>query len=90
VIDNYNIIKKLGSGAFGKVYLVRKKRSTQIYALKEMQKSRIANEGLRRYVDAERFVLTQIYHPFLLHASYCLQDYNNLYILVEYCPGGDL
>jgi serine/threonine protein kinase len=55
-----------------------------------MEKSRIAQEGLRRYVDAERFVLTQINHPFLLHASYCLQDFNNLYILTEYCAGGDL
>lgn len=90
MIDNYNILRKIGSGAFGKVYLVRKKRSNKLFALKEMEKGRIAQEGLRRYVDAERFVLTQINHPFLLHASYCLQDFNNLYILTEYCAGGDL
>jgi len=55
-----------------------------------MEKRRIAEEELRNYVNAERFVLTQIHHPFLLHAAYCLQDFNNLYILTEYCSGGDL
>jgi serine/threonine protein kinase len=90
VIDNYDILKKLGNGAFGQVYLVRRKRSSALFALKEMDKARIAEEGLRRYVDAERYVLTQVTHPFLLHASFCLQDFTHLYILTDYCSGGDL
>ena len=34
--------------------------------------------------------MTQLKHPFLLHAHYCLQDFTHLYILTEFCPGGDL
>lgn len=34
--------------------------------------------------------MTQVKHPFVLHANYCLQDFTHLFILTEFCPGGDL
>lgn len=52
VIEDYDKLRKLGSGAFAQVYLVRKKRSSALFALKEIYKARIADDGLRRYVDA--------------------------------------
>ena len=90
VIGNFDRLRKLGEGAFATVYLVRRKRSSLLLALKAIDKVRVAEEGLRGYVYAERQVFTQINHPFILHAQLCLQDFGHLYILTEFCSGGDL
>lgn len=61
-----------------------------MFALKAIDKVRVADDKLKPYIYAQRQVLTKINHPFLLHAHYCLQDYTHLYILTEFCNGGDL
>jgi serine/threonine kinase 38 len=71
----------LGQGAFAEVFLARKKRSSVLLALKVIDKVRIVEDSLKKYIYAERAVLTEINHPFLLHADYCLQDFTHLYIL---------
>lgn len=89
-IEHYDRLRRLGRGSFAEVFLVRKKRSSLFLALKAIDKVRVAEDGLRSYVYAERKILTEIKHPFLLRAHSCLQDLSHLYILTEFCAGGDL
>ena len=39
---------------------------------------------------AERNILSKIYHPFIVKLHYCFQTEENLFLVVQYCSGGDL
>ena len=69
---------------------MRKKGTGQLYALKSMKKKYIEKKNQVRRVMTEKDILTQISHPFLvtIHASF--QDEKKLYLVLEYCPGGEL
>lgn len=62
--------------------MVRKKKSSNIYALKKIDKKLVYEKKLEEYVRTEKFVLTQINHPFILKGFACLQDFYSLYIVM--------
>lgn len=90
LIENYDKVKKLGEGSFAEVFLVRKKKSSLIYAMKKIDKKLIINSNLEKYIRAEKKVLTEIKHPFVLKGHHCLQNFTHLFILMELCEGGDM
>jgi serine/threonine protein kinase len=73
-VQNYDLLKKIGAGSFGIVYLVRKKQSSNLFAMKQLSKSYILQNQLKKYAYSEREVLKSINHPFILHASSFFQD----------------
>jgi len=62
--------------------MVRKKKSSNIFALKKIDKKLIIDSKLQNYVRAEKFVLTEFDHPFILKAFACLQDFTHLFIVM--------
>ncbi len=80
----------LGSGSFGEVYLVQKKDTKAFYAMKVLKKHQVFKQNLKRYVRAERDILTIMNHPFIVKLNFAFQDNKRLYMLLDYCPGGDL
>jgi ankyrin repeat protein len=80
----------LGKGSFGEVYLVEKKNTKTLYAMKVLSKDKIMAQNLVKYAMTERNVLSITDHPFIVKLSYAFQSENKLFLILEYCPGGDL
>lgn len=80
----------LGKGSFGEVYLGRRKQSSILVALKRLKKKDVIDKKLKRYVMAERAVLKNIKSPFVVHGHSFFQDSHYLYMVMEFCPGGDM
>ena len=82
--------KLLGKGSFGEVYLVEKLSNKTLYAMKVLSKEKILSQNLVKYALTERKVLSAVNHPFIVRLYYAFQSASRLYLVLEYCHGGDL
>ena len=88
--SNFVCLAQLGKGSFGEVYLVKKVNSEETYAMKVLRKERIMGQNLLKYAIAERNVLSTSHHPFIVKLNYAFQTSTKLFLVIEYCPNGDL
>ena len=89
-IENFEILKKIGEGGFGKVYKVNYKKENKILALKKLSKERILEKKSTKYIFNERDILLSLYSTSISNLYCTFQDKNNLYMILDYLPGGDL
>ncbi|KAL9238963.1 hypothetical protein vseg_013327 [Gypsophila vaccaria] len=89
-LDDFEILKVVGQGAFGKVYQVRKKGTSEIYAMKVMRKDKIMERNHAEYMKAERDILKKISHPFVVQLRYSFQTKYRLYLVLDFINGGHL
>ena len=93
-IEDFHLLKVLGKGAYGKVFQVRKISGSNcggIFAIKSVNKSRIASSQTDiRHTKAERDVLVQTEHPFVVKLYYAFETKKRLYLVQEFCRGGEL
>ena len=89
--DDYDKIKFLGEGAFGSVYQVKKKETGVIRALKEISKEAL-NENMENEEELknEIEVLKNLDHPYIMKIYEFYEDEKNIYIINEFCGGGDI
>ena len=80
----------LGQGSFGEVYLVKKKDVDEYYAMKVLDKKKIKKQNIFKYAMTERNVLSILNYPFIVKLNYAFQTNEKLFLLLDYCPGGDL
>jgi len=80
----------IGKGGFSKVWKVKLKKTGKYYALKEMSKVKIIDKKSEKSIIDERDFLSKLKHPFIINMICAFQDYENLYLLIDYLPGGDL
>jgi p70 ribosomal S6 kinase len=88
---DFELLKVIGMGAFGKVLQVRNKRDQQVLAMKVISK-RLINRG-SGYVEnirAERDILTRVKHPFVVRMYCSFQTTEKLFIIMDYLAGGEL
>ena len=90
--DMFIPIQLLGKGSFGEVYLVKLKHQPyQKYAMKILHKDKIFANNLVRYATTERNVLSYFTnHPFIVNLNFAFQTNTKLFLVLDYCPGGDL
>jgi len=85
-----------GAGTFGRVLLVRLRspshqtRSANCFALKVLRKSEIVRLRQVEHVNAERYIMSRVRHPFIVDLYATFQDRLNIYMLLSYVPGGEL
>lgn len=72
-LEDFEIMRLVGQGAFGKVFQVRKRGTAEIYAMKVMRKDKILEKNHAKYMKAERDILTKIQHPFIVQLRYSFQ-----------------
>ncbi|XP_032871998.1 serine/threonine-protein kinase greatwall isoform X2 [Amblyraja radiata] len=90
-IEDFLIIKPISRGAFGKVYLARKKQGEhKMYAVKVVKKADLIHKNMVHQLQAERAALALSKSPFIVHLYYSLQSTNNVYLVMEYLIGGDV
>jgi len=91
-IDNFNLIKVLGKGAFGKVMLVTKKDdpTETLYAMKSLKKADLVKRNQVAHIETERFILGNIDCPFLVHLRFAFQTPEKLYMVLDYMSGGEI
>ena len=88
--SNFICLAQLGKGSFGEVYLVQKINTKEKFAMKVLRKERIMGQNLLKYAMAERNVLSLSNHPFIVKLNYAFQTSTKLFLILDYCPGGDL
>ena len=88
--DDFQLLKVIGKGSFGKVLLVRSKRDHKVYALKILMKSRVLARKQVEHTRSERKILEEIDHPFLCRLEFAFQTEGKLYIGMEFLAGGPL
>lgn len=91
---DFELLKVLGKGAYGKVFQARKikgQNQGRLFAIKSVNKSRIASSQTDiRHTKAERDVLVQTDHPFIVKLYYAFETPKRLYLVQEFCRGGEL
>ncbi|KAI0818056.1 kinase-like protein [Xylaria sp. FL0064] len=95
--DDYEILKILGKGSFGVVRLVRKRqgqdggqRSSRVYAMKVIRKSAMLKTSQEGHLRAERdFLVASEGSRWIVPLIASFQDAGNLYLVMDYMPGGD-
>lgn len=89
-IDDFELLKLLGKGAFGKVFLAQKKDDQKLYAIKVLRKTRIIELNQLEHTKAEKMILQHVNHQFLVSLFYAFQTPEKLYFVMEFMKGGEL
>ena len=87
---DFEMISVIGKGSYGKVMLVKKKDSGQLYAMKVLKKAEIIRRNQVEHTMTERRILENVRHPFIVKMDYAFQSDSKLFFVLEYCPGGEL
>jgi serine/threonine protein kinase len=88
--DDFEAIALLGQGSFGSVYLVRYKKNNKLYAMKVLSKRSLVSQNMANCTRTERGVLSISKHPFIVGLHFAMQNSEKLFMVMEYCSGGDL
>lgn len=89
-IKDFESLKVLGTGTYGKVMLVRHKVSRKLYAMKVLKIKVIKEKNQVEHTKTERRVLERLSHPFIVRMKYAFKDREKLYFVLDYCHGGEL
>uniref|UniRef100_A0A8C9YYP7 non-specific serine/threonine protein kinase n=1 Tax=Sander lucioperca TaxID=283035 RepID=A0A8C9YYP7_SANLU len=89
-MNDFDYLKLLGKGTFGKVILVREKASGTYYAMKILKKEVIIAKDEVAHTLTESRVLKNTRHPFLTSLKYSFQTKDRLCFVMEYVNGGEL
>ena len=90
VRGDFDEMKVLGKGSFGKVLLVRYKKNQKLYAMKILKKAVIMKNNEEIHTKTERKILAKINHPFIVSLYFAFQDEKKLYLITEFMQGGEL
>lgn len=88
--DDFSMLKVIGTGSYGKVLLVKKKDSGNLYAMKVLKKKYIQKMKQVKNTWAERKILERISHPFIVKLNFAFHTEKKLFLVLDYCPGGEL
>ncbi len=84
-------METIGAGTFGRVLKVEKRGgSEKMYAMKMLRKAFLYKNRHLKYAVSECNILKKLNHPFIVKLHYAFQTPENLYLILDYCPGGDL
>ncbi|OHT15885.1 AGC family protein kinase [Tritrichomonas foetus] len=89
-ISAFSFLKRLSSGAFARVYLAKKQSTGDLFAIKVIKKSHINLKNQVRKVSMERDIMMKLHSPYMVNFYYSFIKKNNIYLVMEYIPGGDI
>lgn len=89
-LDDFNLIKVIGRGAFGEVQLVRHKSTNKVYAMKLLSKFEMIKRSDSAFFWEERHIMAHANSQWIVQLHFAFQDHKYLYMVMDYMPGGDL
>lgn len=88
--NDFEVIRVLGRGAFGKVILSQKKDDGELYAVKIMNKADLIERNQIEQIKTEKDILEEVRHPFLVCLEYCFHSPSRIYFAMKFMQGGEL
>jgi len=90
-LDEYEVIEKVGSGSFGTICKIRRKADGRVLAWKEIHYGKMGEKEKTQLVS-EVNILRDLKHPNIVryYDRILDKDSSKIYIIMEYCDGGDL
>jgi protein kinase A len=89
-MSDFNIHRTLGTGSFGRVHLARSRHNMRYYAVKVLAKEKVYRMKQVEHTNSERAMLSRVQHPFIVNLWGTFQDSANLYMIMDFVPGGEL
>lgn len=89
-LGDFDILRTLGTGSFGRVHLVQSKHNQRFYAVKVLKKTQVVRMKQVEHTNDERRMLQEVKHPFLITLWGTFQDSKNLYMVMDFVEGGEL
>jgi len=89
-LTDFEILRTLGTGSFGRVHLVQSKHNQRFYAVKVLKKQQVVKMKQVEHTNDERKMLQEVKHPFLITLWGTFQDSKNLYMVMDFVEGGEL
>ncbi|XP_058107635.1 probable serine/threonine protein kinase IRE isoform X3 [Magnolia sinica] len=89
-IEDFEIIKPISRGAFGRVFLAKKRITGDLFAVKVLKKADMIRKNAVESILAERDILMTVRNPFVVRFFFSFTCRENLYLVMEYLNGGDL
>ena len=88
-IKDYELVKAISKGAFGSVFLAKKKITGLYYAIKVLRKADMVAKNQVSNIKSERTILTQLDSPYVVKLYSTFQSRNHIYLVMEFLNGGD-
>jgi hypothetical protein len=89
-LKNFTLIRTLGTGSFGRVHLAQSKMNQRFYAIKVLRKADIVRLKQVEHTKNERAILSNVKYQSIVKIWGTFQDDANLYMVMDYVPGGEL
>lgn len=87
---DFELLKLIGNGSFGQVYLAKHIKSEKTFALKVLSKKKLTAKKQLKYAVGEANILKKMNCPFVITLHYAFQTPLHLYMALDNCPNGDL
>ncbi|SMN22321.1 similar to Saccharomyces cerevisiae YKL166C TPK3 cAMP-dependent protein kinase catalytic subunit [Maudiozyma saulgeensis] len=89
-LNDFQILRTLGTGSFGRVHLIRSNHNGRFYALKVLKKHTIVKLKQIEHTNDERLMLSVVSHPFIVRLWGTFKDSINIFMVMDYIEGGEL
>ncbi|KAG7201762.1 hypothetical protein KM043_004483 [Ampulex compressa] len=89
-LEDFERFRTLGTGAFGRVILVKHKPSAAYYAMKIIDKAKIVKMKQMDHTYNEKRILQCVQFPFLVFMEFTFMDNSNVYMVLPYVNGGEM
>ncbi|CEP64447.1 cAMP-dependent protein kinase catalytic subunit TPK3 LALA0_S11e04302g [Lachancea lanzarotensis] len=89
-LNDFHILRTLGTGSFGRVHLVRSNHNGRFYAMKVLKKKTIVKLKQVEHTNDERRMLSVVAHPFIIRMWGTFQDHQQVFMIMDYIEGGEL
>jgi protein kinase A len=89
-LADFELLRTLGTGSFGRVHLVQSRHNSRFYAIKVLKKAQVVKMKQVEHTNDERRMLGEVKHPFLITLWGTFQDAKNLYMVMDFVEGGEL
>ena len=89
-LEDFQIMKVIGRGSFGKVCLVQYKKTKELYAMKSLKKDILLDQDQVESTIIEKKILEKLDYPFLVGMVFCFQTEERIYFVMPFVRGGEL